>query len=376
MISATAGHRPTSPNNLLGLDLAAEAEALGPPCVPILDAHLHINGPRAARLFRDIAHSFGVTRFVSMTRLDEIDDLRTAFGDSIRFIATADYKSDDVRHSLGAGYASRLREFHARGARIAKFWCAPRVRDTGAHLGDPSLFDLDAESRRPALEEAASLGMTFLAHVADPDTWFASRYANSAIYGTKRSHHDALERALDRYQVPWVVAHMGGWPEDLQALDGLLARHPHLSLDASATKWMVRELCRHGAEELRAFMIRWRGRILFGSDTVTTDDHLRGGEKVGEMSVKAASEAQARELYASRFWTLRVLWETSWRGRSPIEDPDLLLGSPAASLTAAEAAVEAPLSPPLIGCALPRDLLAAFYAGAAERLFWRDASKM
>ncbi len=357
---------PVGPHNRLGIDYMREAAFLGAPPVPILDAHLHVNGTDAARLFREIARHFGVTRFLSMTKLEEIDAVQSIFGNELRLIATAEYKSGDPRHSLGRGYADRLRHFHARGARVAKFWCAPRARDMGAELGDPALFDLDAESRRPAMDEAASLGMVFMAHVADPDTWFASKYADARRYGTKRSHHDALERALDRYRVPWIVAHMGGWPEDLDALDGLLSRHEHLHVDTSATKWMVRELGRYAEGRIHQFFRRWPGRVFFGSDTVTTDDHLHAGEKVGEMAVKAASESDARELYASRYWALRVMWETRWRGRSPIADPDLAMVHPR------EHGPDD--SPALVGRALPPDLFPGFYSAAAAGLVWPEDS--
>ncbi len=32
---------------------------------------------------------------------------------------------------------------------------------------------------------------------------------------------------LDRFTNLWIAAHMGGWPEDLGFLDGLVARHPN-----------------------------------------------------------------------------------------------------------------------------------------------------
>ena len=40
--------KPPTASNRLGLDYRAEAKRLGPPVVPIIDAHAHINGPNAA----------------------------------------------------------------------------------------------------------------------------------------------------------------------------------------------------------------------------------------------------------------------------------------------------------------------------------------
>ena len=48
-------------SNRFGLDYRAEAPLLGAPCVPIIDAHLHVNGARAARLLRDCCELYGLS---------------------------------------------------------------------------------------------------------------------------------------------------------------------------------------------------------------------------------------------------------------------------------------------------------------------------
>ncbi|MFM8784551.1 MAG: hypothetical protein ACKOFI_05245 [Phycisphaerales bacterium] len=108
-----------------------------------------------------------------------------------------------------------------------------------------------------------------------------------------------------------------------------------------------------------AFMARWQGRILFGSDIVTNDDHLRGGEKPTEMAAKASDSETAFDLYASRYWALRTLWETGHELESPISDPDLAMVDPARSPHDA---------PTLRGTSLPREVMSEFYAGAASRI--------
>jgi hypothetical protein len=95
---------------------------------------------------------------------------------------------------------------------------------------------LDAPHRVAAMEVAAGLGMCFMAHIADPDTWFATKYTDHAKYGTKRAQYEPLERLVERFRQPWIIAHMGGWPEDLEFLTGLLERHDNLSIDTSACK--------------------------------------------------------------------------------------------------------------------------------------------
>lgn len=358
--SPAAGRRPANSSNLHGLDYRAEAATFARLPFPIIDAHAHVHGRRAAVILREAMDLYGVGEIWSMTNLEQIEPMRAIFGERIRFIAVPDFSSRDRRLAHGADFLRRLRGFHDAGARIVKFWSAPRGIDLGHEAGDPLLLRLDAPHRRAAMDEAASLGMTFMTHVADPDTWFATRYADASRYGTKRSHYEPLERLLELYPNPWIAAHLGGWPEDLDFLSGLLERHSNLHFDASATKWIVREVSKHPRERVVRFMERWRGRILFGSDIVTTDDHLE--EKTGktEMGAKAHTADDAFDLYASRYWALRTLWERSTGGASPIADPDLAMVDPSRF---------GPLDSPILrGMALPETLLRDFYHDAAATL--------
>ncbi|MFO0783362.1 MAG: amidohydrolase family protein [Phycisphaerales bacterium] len=349
----------TNPSNRFGLDYRKEAAFFAQLPYPIVDVHSHIHGLKAAAMLKECMDLYGIGSIYSMSRLREVEGLRSIFGRRIRFIAMPDFSNPDRRAAHGAGFVEHIREWHAAGARICKFWAAPRGLDLGRDAGDPDLLRLDSPNRRAAMDQAASLGMIFMAHVADPDTWFATRYKDAQRYGTKRSHYEPLERLLDIYRQPWIVAHMGGSPEDLGFLNQLLDAHPNLHLDASATKWIVREISQQPRAELLAFMERWRGRILFGSDIVTSDDHLTAGQKANEMAAKASDAESAFDLYASRYWALRTLWEGTYRGESPISDPDLNMVDPARHVH------DAPL---LEGKHLPAPLLRTFYHDAASTL--------
>jgi hypothetical protein len=82
----------------------------------------------------------------------------------------------------------------------------------------------------------------------------------------------------------------------------------------------------------------------------------------------AASEDDAFDLYASRYWALRTLWETDYDGESNIADPDLALVDPESH--------DAMSAPRLRGHGVPEDLLRSLYADAADALMksWRDRS--
>lgn len=348
-------------SNRLGLDYGAEALRLGRPPVPIVDVHTHVNGSRASEIFGNVMEAYGIERTWSQTQLSQAPAVREVLGERVRFIAIPDYMAPDRRQAHTEGFLENIRVWHGEyGARLVKFWNAPRIRDFGANGELDGVVGFDSPWRMKAAELAYELGMSLMVHVADPDTWFATKYADASVYGTKASQYEGLERMMERFDRPWLAAHMGGWPEDLEFLSGLLERHDNLYLDTSATKWMVREVSKHSREEVAAFMGRWRGRVMFGSDIVTHDEHLEANDPEKQLfgANLADGPAAAFDLYASRYWALRTMWETAYEGESPIADPDLMMVEPER--------FDAMSAPRLRGMGLSREVLASLYSDAAE----------
>ena len=112
-------------------------------------------------------------------------------------------------------------------------------------------------------------------------------------------------------------------------------------------------------DRLVSFLRAFPGRILFGSDILTSDEHLTPGED-GEMEAKAGSPDEAFDLYASRYWALRTMLETDYHGPSPIADPDLAMIDPDH--------YDEMDAPPLDGKSLPQDVLDSLYHRAAADL--------
>jgi len=352
--------KPTSANRFR-LDYRDEAERMGPPPAPILDVHSHINGDRASAIYREARDRFGVSLTWSMSRLDEAPAVVKNLGDTIRFIAVPNFMSENRRHAHTEGYLDDIKRWNGEfGARVVKFWCAPRGVDYAEEAGDPAILRLDGPWRRKQMELASDLGMMFMAHIADPDTWFRTKYKDAQRYGSKAEQYLPLEKLGAEFTQPWIIAHMGGWPEDLDFLDGLLTRRDNFYLDASATKWIVREISKHPRQKVYAFMEKWKGRILFGSDIVTMDAHLSADAGYRGMGELSNSAEDAFDLYASRYWALRKLWESDYVGESPITDPDLMLVEPER--------FDAMSAPRLAGKSLPPALLKIFYHDAAAKL--------
>lgn len=348
------------PANRLQLDYRYLAASFQKLPYPIIDVHSHINGEKATPIYAEAAEQYGVGTTYSMTTLKEIPKVRQIMGESIQFIAVPDFANKDRRAAVGKEYKESIPHFRKHGSKIVKFWNAPRIYEASSEPFAQSPFRLNAPERREVMAMGMDLGMIFMAHVADPDTWFSTKFKDFNRYGTKHQQYEVFEEVLSQFPVPWIAAHMGGYPEDLRFLSGLLERNPNLYLDCSATKWIVRELSKHPPEETRAFFTRWKGRILFGSDIVTSDAHLSEDRNSTEMDAKASTPQDAYDLYASRYWALRTLLETDYVGPSPIADPDLHLVSPE-EFTPLDA-------PTLRGCKLPPDILRALYHDAAHNL--------
>ena len=279
---------------------------------PIVDFHAHVmvtrpgdpaNGPptgegpgassdQAARMFA-VADEFGIGPTVSMCLPDDIPILRERFGDRILFNGPIQKRTKDEPDDSAYRLLDRYLE---AGVVMIKFWSAPRGRDRG--------LVVDAPWRIEAAKRARAAGVRLvMVHVADPDVWFRSVYADSAKFGTKADQYTPLRRMLELFpDMTFIAAHMGGDPEHPDHLEALLEAHPNLHFDTSATKWQIREVSPR-RDDHRALIERHPDRFLFGTDLVTR--HFL-----------------EREHYVSRYWCQRTLWESRWTGPSPIADPD------------------------------------------------------
>jgi predicted TIM-barrel fold metal-dependent hydrolase len=324
--------------NMTGLDYAQRGH-FRPEVPPLIDIHAHVTLTKApaspadapgdsdqAAVMLDVAQEFGVRRIYSMCPPEDIPPLRARFGDRLGYNGSIVKKleePDDVAFRL-------LDRFLEQGIEIIKFWSAPRGRDRG-------LF-VDAPWRIEAARRARAAGVRIImVHVGDPDRWFRTVYADAAKFGTKPDQYVPFRRMLEEFpDMTWIGAHMGGDPEHPDHLEAILDRYPHLNFDTSATKWQVREVSAH-RDAVRDLVCRKPERFLFGSDAVTR-------------------HGLVREHYVSRYWCQRTLWESAWRGQSPIEDPDY------------ERPENGPATPTLHGLELPADVLQKVYHDNAARL--------
>ena len=72
----------------------------------------------------------------------------------------------------------------------------------------------------------------------------------------------------------FVAVHFGNAAEDLEYVDGLLARNANVDVDIAAR---VGEFGRHPAAKVRVFFEKWQDRIVFGTDIGVSSDGLMLG---------------------------------------------------------------------------------------------------
>jgi hypothetical protein len=234
--------------NVTGLDYS-QRDHLRADAPPLIDVHAHVmttkppDAPEGtpgdlaqAETMLAVAREFGVARIYSMCPVEDIAPLRERFGRMLGFNGSIARKADDPDDAP----ARLLERFLEQGVEIIKFWSAPRGRERG-------LF-VDAPWRIAAARRARAAGVrVVMVHVADPDRWFRTAYADAAKFGTKADQYVGLQRMLEEFpDMTWIAAHMGGDPEHPDHLEALLEHYPHLHYDTSAAKWQVRG-CRPGA---------------------------------------------------------------------------------------------------------------------------------
>jgi len=265
----------------------------------VIDFHCHLLAARHAPAWFESAEHYGIDAFLTMTPFEDVVRLQRDYPGKLHFIVVP--KWQDIGTTTLAAWLDdwrrRLDMFCNVGSRMIKFHMAPGTIERRG-------LKLDAPELDPFFEAIIERRMAVMTHVGDPETWYRGKYADPAKYGTRDEHYAMWSRVMERYpEIPWVGAHMGGNPENLGRLQRMLDAFPNLSLDCSATRWMVREISAR-RDQAREFFIRNQDRIMFGSDQVSGDD-------------------RGFDFLASRFWAHRKLWETGYIGPSPIYDPDL-----------------------------------------------------
>ena len=221
-----------------------------------------------------------------------IDRYQTPHPSRVAVFAGLDYDAWRTEAAFGELEAQRLRDSAARGARGLKVW-----KHLGLVARDPDgrLVPVDDERLDPLWRAAGELALPVVIHVGDPRAFFDPLDGANERWEELHAHPDwhfwppatdpdgpgypsfddilaALDRLVGRHpSTTFVGAHVGCAAEDLGFVSGMLERHPNFHVDIAAR---IAELGRQ-PYSTRRFFLRWRDRILFGTDSAVDLDTCR-----------------------------------------------------------------------------------------------------
>lgn len=186
---------------------------------------------------------------------------------------------DQVKHWLDATFE--------KGALMVKIWkeVGMEIKDREGRfiLPDDPLFD-------PIYAFLAERNKPLLAHLAEPlEAWlpldpqgahyaYYSKHPEWHVYGRAGfpSHAEIVasrDRILERHPRLTVIgAHLGSLEHDVDELARRLDRYPNFYVECSAR---TVDLTRQPTEKVRAFLVRYQDRVLYGRDQTRVPDSQR-----------------------------------------------------------------------------------------------------
>jgi hypothetical protein len=186
------------------------------------------------------------------------------------------YKFD--RASFTADAIQQIDHDFAQGAVAVKVW-----KNIGMEIKDSSGQYIMADDPKfaPIYKDIASHGKTLMTHQAEPDVawgppdasdpswpyyqenpqWYV---ANQPGFPSKRRILEARDHVLaDNPQLRMVGVHLGSMERDLDNIARHLDKYPNFAID---TAGRMEYLMLMPPEKLRAFLIKYQDRVLYGTD--------------------------------------------------------------------------------------------------------------
>jgi len=275
---------------------------------PIFDAHTHAVDKGSLNLLVKIGQQHGVERtlLIPHTRgIRKYAEKKYAG----RFIFAKYFSGSRIFKKGATVVAKEIEGIPDEGYQLAKLQNAPVMRKRVK--GELDRASLGNESCDPIFAALADKEIPFLLHMSDPDTYYASKYANRPVYNTKEEDLNELEAAVARHpEVRFQLAHFAAQPEmdRLSNLARWMDSYPNFNIDTASARWMARELSRD-PERSREFLIKYQDRVVFGTDCIAL---LRFKWRFG-----------SKNYYDGRYLALRLLLETDVRGMPlPFKDKD------------------------------------------------------
>ncbi len=265
----------------------------------ICDVHVHVwEKTEKVSMYLRIAEEHGVRHALSLDHpdlKDWLDENHAGRFSHAYYLSSRYFAQKNLKAIL-----KQIREAQKHDYSMYKMWFGPRFLDFAKANGP---FHLNDDAFLPIYKELENDKAVLFIHVADPDTWYQTKYVNSRKYGKKEQVFQEFKELLERHpEITFVGYHFAGHPEHLDKLDELLTEHSNLYLDTGSTRWMIRELGKN-IEKTRDFFARHSDRIMFGIDLSIHED-------------------TTVEYLRTRHWAQRLFWETDHVAPLPFHDED------------------------------------------------------
>jgi predicted TIM-barrel fold metal-dependent hydrolase len=269
-----------------GVTMMRAAEETAPPYESILkiDSHSH--------MFEDIPQFNEMLRRINVRTINVCNNGTDGHLERMHAIAFDLYRKHpqlyafestfDLLQRDAPNYAKDVIAFLDRtfqqGAVGVKIWkeigIDIKTRDGKFMLPDDPLFD-------PIYAHIAKRGKVLHAHLAEPiDAWLPldPNSAHYNYYSTNPEWHlygkpeypshaaiiAARDRIMEKHPTLVVLgAHLGSLEHDLEGIAARFDKYPNFFIECSAR---TRNLTRHPSDKVRAFMIKYQDRILYGVD--------------------------------------------------------------------------------------------------------------
>jgi predicted TIM-barrel fold metal-dependent hydrolase len=180
--------------------------------------------------------------------------------------------------SFAAHSIRQLDETFAQGAVAVKIW-----KNIGMEVKNPNgkFIMPDDPKFAPIYKEIAKQGKTLMAHLAEPDVawgppdpsdpswsyyqenpqWFLY---NKPDFPSKKTILEARDRVLaSNPELRVVGVHLGSMEKDLDAIAKHFDQYPNFAVDTAAR---MEYLMATPSEKVRAWLIKYQDRVLYGSD--------------------------------------------------------------------------------------------------------------
>ena len=247
----------------------------------IIDAHTHIAPSGLTRLAR-IMNDSGLALVVNVSGGSAGAGLENSIEMQRRLPAMVHFYNPDWRAANSAGFG--LREAAGLEAAVVKVGFKglkiEKLLGLGLIDGKGERIPVDWPELDPLWRKAGELGVPVAIHTGDPKAFWQpptpdnERYAELSvhpgwsfadpIFPSRETLLAERDRVIARHPgTTFICVHFGNNPEDLAYVAALLDKHANVVIDIAAR---LGEIGRHPAEEVRAFFIKYKERILFGTD--------------------------------------------------------------------------------------------------------------